>query len=67
MTRDEAVRAIVDAVVIEGPQPALHRRTLRRHRRQWPTLWKAIDALVAHERGEAMRRHPSSYFPRALP
>lgn len=32
-----------------GPRPEVHRDVLERHRAEWPTLWRAIDALVAPE------------------
>jgi hypothetical protein len=35
------------AIEEEGPQPAHHRETMARHRREWPTLWAAIDDLLA--------------------
>lgn len=36
-------RAIWDA----GPFPSYHREVMERHRREWPTLWKALDELLA--------------------
>jgi len=41
-----AAAAIVRAVDDEGPHPHEHRRIMRAHRRQWPTLWHEIDALL---------------------
>lgn len=38
--------AIRNAVLDEGPNPAYHRAMLARHRREWPTLWQAIDAIL---------------------
>lgn len=35
-----------NAIKREGPNPRLHHRVQRRHRRQWPTLWKKIDRLL---------------------
>jgi len=34
------------AIFREGPNPAKHHRVMRRHRRQWPTLWRKIDRLI---------------------
>ena len=34
------------AIVREGPSPSKHYRVMRKHRRQWPTLWKKIDRLI---------------------
>lgn len=36
-----------------GPAPALHYATMRRHRAEWPTLWRSLDqhtpaAVLAH-------------------
>lgn len=41
--RIEAVRS---AVHEPGPMPNFHRRVADRHRREWPTLWRALDSLV---------------------
>lgn len=29
-----------------GPSPSHHYRTMQRHRREWPALWKVIDELL---------------------
>jgi len=34
------------AIANQGPSPEKHRRIMRRHRRQWPTIWRKIDRLV---------------------
>lgn len=51
----EAVRRLVDggraihkAVRDEGPNPAYHHKIMERHRKEWPTLWEAIDLLLKH-------------------
>lgn len=49
-----AVTAIRTAINDAGPRPDVHRRTMERHRREWPALWKAIDELLA--RGESHRK-----------
>ena len=35
-----------ESVLIEGPQPLLHRYIMKKHRKEWKTLWKAIDRLI---------------------
>ena len=40
------IKNLVDAVENEGTHPTYHRKIMARHRREWPTLWKAIDALI---------------------
>lgn len=47
MATDRAVEAIRRAVNDPGPQPEHHRKVMERHRAEWPTLWRAIDALLA--------------------
>jgi hypothetical protein len=55
-----AVDKIRLAIENEGTNPYYHRRIMYRHRREWPTLWRAIDALMAlHERDFRKRRDPS--------
>jgi len=34
------------AITLEGPAPGLHRKIMRKHRSEWPTLWAAIDRLL---------------------
>ena len=46
----EALQQLRQAVKDEGPKPRFHREVEMRHRRQWPTLWSAIDRLLAIER-----------------
>lgn len=43
---DSLIQAIHDAIKNEGISPHYHRRVMRKHRRQWPTLWRAIDNLL---------------------
>lgn len=51
LTVPEAVDDVAMAILDEGRSPALHRQTMARHRREWPTLWVALDALLAaHKR-----------------
>ena len=42
-----AIDALVTAVLYEGANPAYHRETMARHRKEWPVLWSAIDAVIA--------------------
>lgn len=46
---DEAVAAIIKAIKDQGPLPLLHRRIMRLHRQEWPTLWQALDKLLDAE------------------
>lgn len=39
---EELARAVRDS----GPRPDIHRQILERQRREWPTLWRAIDRLL---------------------
>jgi hypothetical protein len=41
-----AAEKIARAIRDEGVAPAFHRSLMRAHRRQWPTLWQAIDELL---------------------
>ena len=43
----EAVEELCYAVEVEGPLPKLHRKTMAKHREEWPRLWQAIDAVIA--------------------
>jgi hypothetical protein len=44
--RRDVLSAIRDAIENEGPQPDYHQKVMARHRKEWPTLWKAIDAAL---------------------
>lgn len=46
---DEAIAALRAAIENEGPHPEVHREVMARHRAEWPTLWTAIDALLADD------------------
>jgi len=35
-----------ESITNEGSKPRYHREIQARHRREWPTLWKAIDNLL---------------------
>lgn len=43
----QAVDSIRSAIADPGPRPDIHRLIITRHRREWPTLWAAIDELMA--------------------
>lgn len=43
----DAIDAILRAIEDEGPSPAHHRAIMRRHREEWPALWRALDKLRA--------------------
>lgn len=34
--------AVQEAITNEGPQPRLHRKVMKRHQKEWPTLWTAL-------------------------
>lgn len=38
--------ALREAIENEGVEPNRHRYTIKRHRAEWPVLWRAIDALL---------------------
>lgn len=40
-----AVDKVVHAIDNEGVRPMHHRRIMKEHRAQWPTLWNALDSL----------------------
>jgi hypothetical protein len=42
-SRINQVRA---AIANPGPKPDYHMRTMAKHNREWPTLWKALDRLI---------------------
>lgn len=46
-----ALYEVIEAIQNEGPMPAYHREVMARHRREWPTLWNALDKLVGATRG----------------
>lgn len=48
----DALDALWSAVHDAGPVESYHRDVMRRHRREWPTLWRAIDAILIADRGK---------------
>jgi hypothetical protein len=48
---ERALDALADAVGDKGPRPDYHDKVERRHRREWPRLWQAIDDVLAARAG----------------
>jgi len=46
---NEHIRNLRKAIEDAGPYPESHWRIMRRHRAEWPALWRAIDALLAQD------------------
>ena len=44
---NEAIRKLRRAIEDEGRSPQHHRAVMAQHRHEWPTLWRAIDELLA--------------------
>jgi hypothetical protein len=47
--RDKYLSILMDiknAIDVVGPVPQYHYHVMRKHRSEWPTLWKAIDKAV---------------------
>lgn len=42
----ETIRQLREAIDNAGPSPQAHSNIMRAHRREWPTIWAAIDRLV---------------------
>lgn len=40
------LKNIENAITQEGPVPQYHRHVMRKHRSEWPVLWKAIDNAI---------------------
>lgn len=40
-----AIDTLLDAINNAGPVPKHHIQVASKHRKEWPTLWKAIDRL----------------------
>jgi hypothetical protein len=47
LQRDIIITAVRDAINKKGYMPFYHDSVMKRHRREWPALWKALDRLVA--------------------
>ncbi len=35
--------AVQEAITDEGSHPRFHRHVMKRHQREWPTLWAALE------------------------
>ena len=46
---DTLTAALREAVENEGTHPEYHRAVMAKHRREWPVLWSAIDAILSGE------------------
>lgn len=40
------IEQLKSAINDEGPNPRYHNKIMKKHRRDWPVLWEAIDRLV---------------------
>lgn len=52
---DDLTRDLTKAINNEGRNPAYHRETMARHRKEWPTLWKIIDEALEYYKRNAGR------------
>ena len=43
---DAAVQAVRRAIEDAGSHPGYHRSVMKRHRAEWPALWRALDQLL---------------------
>ncbi len=34
--------AVQEAITNAGPNPSYHRQIIKRHKKEWPTLWKIL-------------------------
>lgn len=46
MTQREAVELVRRAISNPGRVPSWHYAIMRKHRKEWPTLWNALDELL---------------------
>lgn len=62
---EQAAHELRRAVTVPGPQPQWHRSMISRHRAEWPTLWTAIDHVLAalDERAGSIRPGPDDGAP----
>ena len=35
--------AVREAITNEGSHPSFHRKVMRKHKEEWPTLWAALE------------------------
>lgn len=57
MSVETAAHEVEAAIRDQGPEPAHHRETMRRHEEEWPALWNALRSLLRALDG---REPPSS-------
>ena len=50
------IRDLIRAIEDEGLAPARHQEIMARHRREWPTLWAAIDKIVQDDQDRRKRQ-----------
>lgn len=43
----QQIEALRQAILDKGPAPLRHDQIMAKHRAEWPTLWAAIDDLLA--------------------
>lgn len=43
---EKATAELIRAVKNKGPVPQYHSHVMKKHREEWPALWKAIDSLT---------------------
>lgn len=46
MSLANSAKQLYNAILTPGRSPAFHQDMMRRHRQEWPTLWRAIDKIV---------------------
>lgn len=39
---------IKQAIQNQGPKKTYHQKIVKKHRKEWPTLWVGIDKLIEH-------------------
>jgi hypothetical protein len=44
--REEALLVVLRAIRNKGAHPDYHDKVMKKHRREWPVLWNALDALL---------------------
>ena len=50
--QQKAILKMNEAIGNKGPNPTVHEVIMEEHRRQWPTLWKAIDGIQEAFKGQ---------------
>ena len=52
MSLRDAAEQVRKAIEIEGRLPEYHQEIMHTHRKEWPTLWEALDNLITALRKE---------------